>query len=152
MSSMLDRERVWWTVWSAATVLAFAAGALFTPAMLAWGLGWARAAEVPAHGHAAAALAGDTFQGLMDEATARMHAGMAITPSGDPDVDFARMMIPHHQGAVDMALVELRFGHDERLRRLAQGIIVEQRQEIEVMRATLRDPAPAPPRSAPGSR
>jgi uncharacterized protein (DUF305 family) len=47
------------------------------------------------------------------------------------------MMIPHHQGAVDMALVELRFGHDERLRRLAQGIIVEQRQEIEVMRRIL---------------
>jgi uncharacterized protein (DUF305 family) len=47
------------------------------------------------------------------------------------------MMIPHHQGAVDMAVVELRYGRNEKLRRLAQGIIVEQRQEIEVMQRLL---------------
>ena len=49
------------------------------------------------------------------------------------------MMIPHHQGAVDMAIVELRYGKDERLRRLAQGIIVEQQQEVVVMRDILAD-------------
>jgi uncharacterized protein (DUF305 family) len=86
-----------------------------------------------------------TFQALMDEAMARMDAGMAIAPSGDPDRDFARMMIPHHQGAVDMAMLELRFGKDERLRRLAQGIIVEQRQEIEVMQRVLAGGNPARP-------
>ena len=73
----------------------------------------------------------------------RMHKDMAIVPSGDPDRDFAGMMIPHHQGAVDMALVELRFGRDERLRRLAQGIIVEQQQEIALMQSIL-DERPSP--------
>ena len=57
------------------------------------------------------------------------------------------MMIPHHQGAVEMAEAELRFGRDERLRRLAQGIIVEQRQEIAVMRQVLDALPPAAPQS-----
>ena len=69
---------------------------------------------------------------------ARMHAGMEIAPSGDVDQDFVRMMIPHHQGAIDMARVLLKHGRDERLRRLAQAIIVEQGQEITYMR-TLQD-------------
>jgi len=73
----------------------------------------------------------------MDEAMARMHAGMHVPYSGDADRDFARMMIPHHQGAIDMALAELRYGKDERLRRLAQEIIVAQKQEIDVMRLVL---------------
>ena len=75
---------------------------------------------------------------------ARLDAGMPIAPRRS-DRDFARMMIPHHQGAVDMAIVELSFGRDERLRRLAQGIIVEQRQEIQVMQRVLADLGPAPP-------
>jgi uncharacterized protein (DUF305 family) len=79
----------------------------------------------------------------MDEAMRRMDEGMNVAPSGDPDRDFARMMIPHHQGAVDMALAELRFGKDERLRRLAQGIIVEQRQEIALMQSILDGTAPS---------
>ena len=58
--------------------------------------------------------------------------------SGNPDRDFAAMMIPHHQGAVDMAKVELQFGKNPILRRLAQGIIVEQLQEIAVMQRELR--------------
>ena len=66
-----------------------------------------------------------------------MDQGMAVPYSGDPDRDFAAMMIPHHQGAIDMAEIELRFGRDERLRRLAQGIIVEQKQEIAVMQQIL---------------
>jgi uncharacterized protein (DUF305 family) len=69
---------------------------------------------------------------------------MGIAPSGDPDRDFAAMMIPHHQGAVDMARVELQFGKDPVLRRLAQGIIVEQLQEIEVMQRELRQLPPIP--------
>ncbi|MFL5444933.1 MAG: DUF305 domain-containing protein, partial [Myxococcales bacterium] len=58
-----------------------------------------------------------------------------------PDSDrlFIQEMIPHHQGAVDMALAELRYGKDERLRRLAQEIVVAQKQEIEVMKLALRD-------------
>ena len=72
----------------------------------------------------------DTFTSMMDDAMRRMDAGMMVSPTGAPDRDFARMMIPHHQGAVDMVLAELRFGKDERLRRLAQGIIVEQQQDV----------------------
>jgi uncharacterized protein (DUF305 family) len=91
----------------------------------------------------AGAVGAETFQSSMDEAMRRMDAGMNVPPSGDPDRDFARMMIPHHQGAVDMALAELRFGKDERLRRLAQGIIVEQGQEIALMRSILDGPPPS---------
>src|SRR5215472_2035524 len=52
-----------------------------------------------------------------DEAMDKMMRGMTITASGDVDHDFAAMMIPHHQGAVDMAQAELRYGHNEQLRR-----------------------------------
>jgi uncharacterized protein (DUF305 family) len=50
------------------------------------------------------------------------------------------MMIPHHQGAIDMALLQLKYGHDEKLKRLAQSIIVEQGQEITYMRTLLDAP------------
>lgn len=79
-----------------------------------------------------------TFYGEMTSANARMHEGMKIAPSGDLDRDFAQMMIPHHQGAIDMARVLLKYGRDERLRRLAQSIIIEQQQEIAYMRNLLK--------------
>ena len=82
---------------------------------------------------------------MMEQAMGRMHKGMAIAPSGDPDRDFAAMMIPHHQGAVDMAKIELQLGKNPALRRLAEGIIVEQLQEIELMKRELR-PVPAAPK------
>lgn len=88
----------------------------------------------------------------MGQAMRRMDEGMAVQHSGDPDRDFAAMMIPHHQGAIDMAKAQLQFGRDPVLRRLAQGIIVEQQQEIEVMRRELERLAPAetsPPDRAP---
>jgi uncharacterized protein (DUF305 family) len=78
-----------------------------------------------------------TFQRDMTQAMRRMDEGMMIRPSGIADRDFAAMMIPHHQGAIDMAKAELQFGRDPVLRRLAQGIIVEQQQEIELMRRRL---------------
>jgi uncharacterized protein (DUF305 family) len=84
----------------------------------------------------------DGFQAMMNEAVKRMHAEMHVPFTGDADRDFARMMIPHHQGAIDMALVELRYGKDERLRRLAQEIIVAQQQEIAVMHLALGDALP----------
>jgi uncharacterized protein (DUF305 family) len=92
----------------------------------------------------------DSFQAAMDAAMARMDAEMAAPATGDSDRDFAAMMIPHHQGAIDMAEAELRFGHDPVLRRLAQGIIVEQGQEIAVMRQALAalPPTPAAPPGA----
>ena len=78
----------------------------------------------------------------------RMMAGMDVNPSGNVDADFAAMMIPHHQGAIDMAQAELRFGRNEQLRRIAQEIIVEQQQEIMAMRLALGQPLP-PPAAAP---
>jgi len=62
-----------------------------------------------------------------------MMADMERTPRGDVDQDFIGQMIPHHQGAIDMAKAELRYGHNEQLRRIAQEIIVEQQAEIAVM-------------------
>jgi len=89
--------------------------------------------------------AGDnTFAAVMAAAMERMDHDMMTPPSGDADRDFATMMIPHHQGAVEMAEAELRFGRDPVLRRLAQGIIVEQRQEIAVMRQAIAALPPAP--------
>jgi uncharacterized protein (DUF305 family) len=64
-----------------------------------------------------------------------MMADMTIEPTGD----FVAMMVPHHQGAVDMAKAELRYGHNEQLRRLAQEIVAKQQQEIKVMRDAVAD-------------
>ena len=89
-------------------------------------------------------IAAESFTSLVMQAMEHMHRDMSIVPSGDPDRDFAAMMIPHHQGAVDMAKVELQFGKNPVLRRLAQGIIVEQLQEIEVMQRELRQLPAAP--------
>jgi uncharacterized protein (DUF305 family) len=68
-----------------------------------------------------------------------MMADMTIKPTGDVDRDFVAMMVPHHQGAVDMAKAELKYGHNERLRRLAQEIVAKQQQEILVMRDAVAD-------------
>jgi YVTN family beta-propeller protein len=75
-------------------------------------------------------------------AMTRRMIGMEIKPSGDVDTDFAAMMIPHHQGAIEMAQAELRHGHNEQLRRIAQEIIVTQQQEIAAMRLALGQPLP----------
>jgi hypothetical protein len=97
--------------------------------------------------------AADGFRAMMNGATARMHAAMNVPFTGDADRDFARMMIPHHQGAIDMALVELRYGKNKRLQRLAQEIIVSQQQEIQVMHLALGDSlspgTPAPTQTSP---
>ena len=74
----------------------------------------------------------------------RMMKAMEVKPSGDVDKDFVAMMVPHHQGAIDMAQAELRYGHNEQLRRLAQEIIVTQQQEIAVMELALPSSAPSP--------
>ncbi len=82
------------------------------------------------------------FAAENDAAMTRMMKGMDVKPSGNPDRDFATMMIAHHQGAIDMARTELRYGSNERLRRLAQEIVVAQQQEIAVMRTVLDDELP----------
>src|SRR5580700_9579287 len=76
-------------------------------------------------------------------AMTKMMIDMGIRPSGDVDTDFVAMMVPHHQGAIEMAQAELRYGRNEPLRRMAQEIIVTQLQEIVAMRLSLGQPLPA---------
>jgi DUF305 family protein family protein len=78
-----------------------------------------------------------------DAAMTRMMKDMAVKPTGDVDRDFVAMMVPHHQGAIDMAVAVLRHGHNEQVRRLAQEIIVTQQEEIAAMRLAVGAPLPA---------
>jgi len=86
----------------------------------------------------AAAAAAAEFRRQMDAGTGRMMADMhAPGYTGDPDIDFLAMMIPHHRGAVDMARLVLIHGRDPLTRSIAEGIIAAQRTEIEAMTARL---------------
>ncbi|MBR0789274.1 DUF305 domain-containing protein [Bradyrhizobium manausense] len=89
-------------------------------------------------------LCGDEAPFMAENQTAmhRMMSDMDIAPSGDVDRDFSAMMIPHHRAAIAMAQSELRYGRNESLRRIAQEIIVDQQQEIAVMRLALDQPPP----------
>lgn len=104
------------------------------------GVSWAQQAPAPA-----GLAAEKPFLTENDQAMSTMMAGMAIKPTGDVDADFAAMMIPHHQGAIDMAKAELKYGKNARLRTLARNIIVDQQREIVVMRKALGQPRPAAP-------
>ncbi len=72
------------------------------------------------------------------DANAKMHRNMDIPFSNDADVDFVRGMIPHHQGAIDMAKVLLEHGKDEQTRKWAADVIREQEREIAEMQAWLK--------------
>ncbi|MBR0694359.1 DUF305 domain-containing protein [Bradyrhizobium lablabi] len=91
------------------------------------------------------------FLGENEAAMTKMMNNMAAKPSGDIDRDFVAMMTPHHQGAIDMAVIELRYGKNEQLRRIAQEIIVDQMQEIDAMKLAIGEKiaasAPAPTQS-----
>ena len=82
------------------------------------------------------------FLAANDAAMNKMMADMTVAPTGDIDRDFVAMMVPHHQGAIDMALTILRFGKSEQLKRLAQEIIVTQLQEIAAMKLAVGEPLP----------
>jgi uncharacterized protein (DUF305 family) len=80
-----------------------------------------------------------TFDQLMADAMNVMHKGMhSAGHTGGPDHDFVTMMIPHHQGAIDMAKALLLYGKDPQMRRLAQEIITDQESEIQLMRLWLK--------------
>jgi hypothetical protein len=83
-----------------------------------------------------------SFLAENDAAMRKMMRDMAVAPGGDVDADFVAMMVPHHQGAIDMALAVLRYGRNPQIRRLAQEIIVTQQQEIAAMRLAVGQPPP----------
>lgn len=125
--------------------------------LLALGLaGGAVEAHDHSQGRDTAAATRDETPFLAENAAAmdKMMADMEVKPTGDIDADFTAMMIPHHQGAIDMAVAYLRYGQNPQLRRLAQEIVVEQQQEIAAMRLALGQPlppsAPAPTEPASG--
>jgi uncharacterized protein (DUF305 family) len=145
--------------------LLFSATAMAAPLALALPFALAPAALAQHEGHtmpgpAASPHAGHAMPGVakpaaaMTEATKaftaandRMHAAMAAPLTGNANVDFAKGMIPHHQGAIDMAQIVLEFGKDPAALKLARGIIASQKGEIAQMQAWLAkngSPAPLP--------
>ena len=79
------------------------------------------------------AEATEAFRAVND----RMHHAMTVPPSGSVDRDFAAGMLPHHVGAVEMAKVELQFGRDPEMRRLAEAIVAAQKEDITLLREWL---------------
>lgn len=88
------------------------------------------------HQHNPAVAAGPESESTkaFKQANARMHDGMTNALTGDPDIDFMQGMIPHHQGAIDMAEIVLKYGKDPETRKLAEEIIKAQQAEIAVMK------------------
>jgi uncharacterized protein (DUF305 family) len=91
---------------------------------------------------ATAAVADQQFADDVRAAMSSMMTGMSVAPTGDTDNDFVAWMTPHHQGAIDMARAELQYGKNEKLRRIAEEIIVTQQQEIAAMRLAIGPPLP----------
>jgi uncharacterized protein (DUF305 family) len=92
----------------------------------------------PMNHHAGAGQEGTADQAMM-AGMQKMNRDMAAAPmTGNPDHDFAAMMLPHHQGAIDMARVELQYGKDRRMRQLAQRIVAAQKKEIAFMQHWLQ--------------
>ena len=118
-------------------------------------LAFAQEAHPPAQQPSTMSAEESAFLKENDAAMTKMMNDMAAKPTGDIDRDFVAMMTPHHQGAIDMAVIELRYGKNEQLRRIAQEIIVDQMQEIAAMKLAIGEkasdttPAPTQPSASP---
>jgi uncharacterized protein (DUF305 family) len=99
--------------------------------------------QVPSQAHSDDA----EFMERMNASMTAMNGSMkAAAMNGNVDHDFAAMMIPHHEGAIEMAKAELSFGKDPTMRRLAQEILVDQKSEIDAMNLWLAKQSGTPPR------
>ena len=108
--------------------LLVAAAMLLSPPAFAQSMPGMRMGSPPAAGRAG------IHQGYRD-AMAKMDQGMSIPYTGDSDKDFVAGMIAHHQGAIDMAKVELQYGKDPQLKQLARNIIKSQNEQIAFMKS-----------------
>ncbi len=118
------------------TTLILAAAILISPPALA------QTAPAAMTGHRPTAASNAPADDMMGAMTTMNQAMSSAPMTGDPDHDFVVMMIPHHQGAVDMAKFELQHGQDPELRKLAHDIVAAQNKEIALMKRWLaRHPA-----------
>lgn len=115
------------------TLLLVGSAMLLTASALAQGSGHGAHQQTPAKGDASGASTA-----AFRAANATMHKDMDIAYTGNADVDFVRGMIPHHQGAIEMAKVALAHGKDPKIRKLARDIIKAQEGEIAMMKAWLK--------------
>jgi Domain of unknown function (DUF305) len=94
---------------------------------------------------------GPDWSALMS-AMDKMHATMAsVQPSGSSDMDFVRLMLAHHQAAIEMAKTQLLYGKDPQMRRLAQEIVTDQQSEIQLMQLWLKQHGPGSPQEKPAA-
>lgn len=130
---------------------------VFAISALSFGVGFLRASShAEAHAPSSQPNADPNWSELIASMN-KMHMAMeAVEYSGNSDVDFVRLMLPHHQAALDMAKTQLLHGNDPQMRRLAQEIITDQQLEIEVMQLWLKQHEPAQPKenqtAAPNTR
>jgi uncharacterized protein (DUF305 family) len=107
-------------------------------AVVACGFGASMMVQAGTHDHSGQSTAEADWSELIASMD-KMHMAMGeVKQSGDNDVDFVRLMIPHHQAAIDMAKTQLLYGKDPQMRRLAQEIITDQQSEIELMQLWLK--------------
>lgn len=96
-------------------------------------------AQQAMHKHAPGTSPSDPAWSELQSSMDRMHAAMtSVAATGNSDADFVKLMIPHHQAAIDMAKTQLLYGKDPQMRRLAQEIITDQQSEIELMNLWLK--------------
>ena len=112
-------------------------------AVVACGFGASMMVQGGTHDHSGQSTAEPDWSELI-ASMEKMHMAMgAVQRSGNSDVDFVRLMLPHHQAAIDMAKTQLLYGKDPQMRRLAQEIITDQQLEIELMQRWLKQREPA---------
>src|ERR1700747_765273 len=123
-------------------------------AVVACSFGASMMVQAGTHDHSAQSTAEPDWSELIASMD-KMHMAMgAVQRSGNSDVDFVRLMLPHHQAAIDMAKTQLLYGKDPQMRRLAQEIITNQQLEIELMQHWLkqREPGQAKENQTPATK